>query len=304
MWIGDDAAVVEVGGRGATVLLLAADQVVAGVHADLDLTGLDDLGWKAMAVNVSDLAAMGGRPLHALVTVAGPSSTDLDALYRGIADASRAYACPVVGGDLANAPAVVVSVAVTGTTDGGRPVLRSGAHPGDHLFVTGPLGAAAAGLRELRAEPRNGEPRNAEPRPERTANVRAHARPCALVAEGAAAREAGATAMIDVSDGLAIDLDHVAQQSAVGVNLVRASLPVAPGATFDEAWGGGEDYQLLFAAPDPGAVARVFATAGLPGPVDIGACTANREERGLDGEPWPAGTRGWEHDWEHDGEPR
>lgn len=295
MWIGDDAAVVSTGsGPRSGPLLLATDLVVAGVHADLALTGIDDLGWKAIAVNISDLAAMGGRPLDALVSVAGPAGTDLDALYRGIAEASREYACPVVGGDLANAGALVVSVAVIGTTDGERPVLRSGARPGDHLFVTGPLGAAAAGLRELR-ELRAGS--GLSGRSGRSANVLAHARPRALLAEGAAARGAGATAMIDVSDGLAADLGHVAEQSGVGAALARGDIPIAPGASFDEAWGGGEDYQLLFAAPDPAAVARAFAAARLAPPVHIGSCTNQAAERSLDGLPWPPGGRGWEHTW-------
>src|SRR5205807_432458 len=123
-------------------LLLATDVVVEGVHFRPE-TDLADVGWKALVVNVSDIAAMGGRPAHALVTVAGPSSVDLDRLYRGLVDAACEYACPMVGGDLANADQLVVSVAVTGTVDG-APVLRSGARPGDAIFVTGPLGAAAA----------------------------------------------------------------------------------------------------------------------------------------------------------------
>src|ERR1700736_4669719 len=105
-WIGDDAAVVRAPGGGW--LLLAADAVVAGVHADLDLTGLDDLGWKAIAVNVSDIAAMGARPLQAVITVVGPPDTAWARLYKGIAEAARHYECPVVGGDLANGPGLVV----------------------------------------------------------------------------------------------------------------------------------------------------------------------------------------------------
>lgn len=111
VWIGDDAAVL---GRPAGPLLLAADMVVAGVHADLELVGLADLGWKALVVNVSDMAAMGGRPARALVSVAAPAGTDIDLLYVGLAEAARDYACPVVGGDLTNAEALVVSVALTG----------------------------------------------------------------------------------------------------------------------------------------------------------------------------------------------
>src|ERR1700728_3688751 len=98
-WIGDDAAVVA---AGPGWLLLAADTVVEGVHADLGLTGIDDLGWKVMAANASDIAAMGGVPDKALVTVSGPQSTDLELLYEGIAAAAEAFACPVVGGDLTN----------------------------------------------------------------------------------------------------------------------------------------------------------------------------------------------------------
>ncbi len=143
-WIGDDAAVVAPPPEG---LLLAADLVVAGVHVDLDLVGVDDMGWKAMSANVSDLAAMAGRPLQALVSVAGPASTDLDALFTGVAEAAERYRCPVVGGDLSNAGTLVVAVAVTGTTDGGRAVFRSGARPGDSLFVTGPLGSLRSGAR-------------------------------------------------------------------------------------------------------------------------------------------------------------
>jgi thiamine-monophosphate kinase len=145
--IGDDAAVLP---APAGDLLLTADAVVAGVHADLDLVGLDDLGWKALAVNVSDVAAMGGRPLCALVTLAGPlAEVDVDALYEGLMAAADEYACPIVGGDLAAAPVLMVSVAVVGTVEGGRPVLRGGASPGDVLCVTGPLGSSAAGLELL-----------------------------------------------------------------------------------------------------------------------------------------------------------
>ncbi|HET7488951.1 MAG TPA: thiamine-phosphate kinase [Acidimicrobiales bacterium] len=278
-WIGDDAAVVA---PPAGRLLLAADAVVAGVHADLSLVGLDDLGWKAVAANVSDIAAMGGRPLHLLVTVCAPRGTDVDVLFAGVAEAAAAYGCPVVGGDLAGAPELVVAVAVTGTTGDGPAVLRSGARPGDRLFATGPLGASAAGLRLLRAGAAGDDPL-----------VRAHRRPEARVAGGAAAREAGATAMVDVSDGLAADAGHLAEASGVGLALDR--VPVAAGATGDEALGGGEDYELVFAAHDPVRVAGAFAAAGLPPPVEIGRCTADPAERTLAGRPLPAA--GWEHDF-------
>ena len=243
-WIGDDAAVVEGG------LLLAIDSVVAGVHFDGD-AAIEDVGWKAMTVNVSDIAAMGGHPSHALVSVVGPPRTDLDRLYDGIAAAAEEYRCPVVGGDLCNGETLVVSVAVTGHVDG-EPVLRSGAKAGDVIYVTGPLGgAAASGWRT---------------------------RPRARVAEGQAAREAGATAMIDVSDGLDADLGHLAEASGVGV--VVEHVPVAEGATEEQARRGGEDFELLFtASPD----------APIDFAIRIGRCTDDPSQL-----PPP---QGWEHDF-------
>lgn len=279
-WIGDDAAVVA---APAGSLLLAADLVVAGVHVDLDLVGIDDMGWKAMSVNVSDIAAMGGRPRHALVSVAGPASTDLDALFAGLAEAARNYGCQVVGGDLANFGGLVVSVAVTGTSEGGPAVLRSGARPGDSLFVTGALGASAAGLELLRSGRGGASSELAS----------AYRRPKARVEEGLAARAGGVTAMIDVSDGLGIDLDRLAVASGVG--LVLAEVPVAKGATADQALGGGEDYELVFSAPDLDAVAAAFESAGLRAPVRIGTCTADPRERRLDGARLQP--KGWQHEW-------
>jgi thiamine-monophosphate kinase len=281
IWIGDDSASVEVGeGR---YLLLAADTVVAGVHADLELTGLDDLGWKAVAASVSDIAAMGGDPGYALVTVAGPAGTDIHLLYEGIAAAAGSFGCPVVGGDLTNARDLVVTVAVTGWCT--RPVARSGARPGDEIWVTGPLGGSAAGLRLLAADAgaaRDGPDEDA---------CRRHARPIPRLAAGRAARILGATAMIDVSDGLAADLNHVAEASGVGLSL--DAVPVHPAANRDEALGGGEDFELAFCVPAGVDVPGAFA--GLDTPIRLGRCTSEPTERSLGGRPLPLA--GWEHEW-------
>ena len=245
--IGDDAAVVD-------GLLLAADAVVGGVHFGHDWPAFE-VGWKAVTVNASDIAAMGGRPRHLLVTVAAPPGTDLDGLVDGVAGAAEACGCEVAGGDLsATDGPLVVSVAITGAMDAGvTPVLRSGARPGDEIYVTGPLGhGAASGYRE---------------------------RPVARLAEGAAAAAAGATAMIDVSDGLSADLAHLADASGVGFAL--EDVPVATGATLDDALGGGEDYELVVTG----------AAVGIP----IGRCTDDPSVRTLRGAPLPAG--GWEHRW-------
>lgn len=283
---GDDAAVVAVpaGGR----LLLCADAVVAGIHADLELVGLDDFGWKALAACVSDVAAMGGRPGWALVTVSGSTGTQgFDLLYDGLLEAAGAFGCPVVGGDITGGPGLVVSVSVVGTCDG-PPVLRSGAAPGDELWVTGPLGSSAAGLALLRAG--RSDEGGAE-------LVRAHARPVARVAEGEVARRAGATAMIDLSDGLATDLRHLAEASGVGAAVdalpVAAGVAQACGDGEAAALGGGEDYELLFAARADAGVPGAFEAAGLRAPILIGRCTAEVGTVLLRDGAMP--DAGWEH---------
>lgn len=277
--IGDDAAVVE---TAAGTLVLCADACVAGVHADLSLVGVDDLGWKAMASCVSDVAAMGGQPRWALVTVSG--DVDLEVLYDGLLGAAEKFGCEVVGGDLTGGGhPLVVSVSVVGSVDG-QPVRRSGASAGDTVFVTGSLGASAAGLALLRA----GRPGVGPDL------VAAHRRPAARVDEGTAARVGGATAMIDVSDGLAIDLHRLCDESGVGVVLDK--VPLFYGVR-DEALalGGGEDYELLFCAPDAVAVSRAFSRAKLRAPLVIGRCVADPSVRLLRDEPLPR--VGWEHAW-------
>jgi thiamine-monophosphate kinase len=169
-------------------------------------------------------------------------------------------------------------------------VLRSGARPGDHLFVTGPLGSSAAGLEVLRA---GADAAGFEDL------ILAHRRPRARLAEGAAARAAGATAMIDVSDGLASDLRHLAAASGVGVVVEKVPVAVGVSRVSDEpellALGGGEDYELVFAAPDRDRVATVFVELGLGLPLEIGFCTADPSERRLRDGALP--DVGWEHRW-------
>lgn len=289
-WIGDDAAVVR---RPEGVLaLLSTDMVVAGVHADLSLSGLDDLGYKALMVTVSDLAAMGGRPDHGLVSIAAPPETDLDLVADGIAAAAEQSGCVVVGGDLSGSPVLMVSVAVTGSLRGSDqlgPMLRSGAKPGDQLLVTGPLGGSAAGLRLLR-ERRDRSP-TGQPSVEESVLVQAHRRPRARLDEGEVARLSGARAAIDLSDGLVADIRHLARASGVGIDLVE--VPAATGATRKEALGGGEDYELLLATEDAGHLKDEFARAGLRPPTVIGRCTDDPDRLELGGAPLPPG--GWRH---------
>jgi thiamine-monophosphate kinase len=280
-WIGDDAAVLAL----RDDLVVTVDSTVEGVHADLGIISLEDTGWRSMSRAMSDVAAMGAEPRFALVGVCIPPEYSLDELYEGLIEAALRHNCPIVGGDLAATPLLSVSVTIGATTPGGSPVGRDGARPGDELFVTGPLGAGAAGLRVLRAAGK------VEPGSDTRALADAYRRPRALVAEGRAARLGGASALMDVSDGLGIDLHRMALASGVGVAL--DALPVAAGATRAEALGGGDDYQLIIAAASRTRLEEAFGREGLALPVPIGRCTDDPAQRELDGEPLPAS--GWEH---------
>jgi thiamine-monophosphate kinase len=291
IWIGDDAAVVTLPSSGRSVL--ATDLLVGGVHFDEAYSSLEDVGYKALMVTVSDIAAMGVRPAYALVSVAAPPGTDFDLLGAGLAGAAGECSCVIVGGDLAGAPVLVVSTAVLGVAESGAPppLSRGGARPGDLLFVTGPLGRSAAGLRLLSDVASGAGDDSALARPPASDLVRAHRRPVARVAEGEAARRSGANAAIDLSDGLAGDLRHLAEASGVGVDL--DVVPVADGATAEEAMTGGEDYELLIATGDPDELLAAFRGADLATPLVIGRCTDHPGHLAVGGDPLPTGT--WLH---------
>ncbi len=204
-------------------------------------------------------------------------------VMEGVAEASAASGCPVVGGDVSEATGLVVAVTVLGAVEEGGPppVSRSGARPGDVLLVTGPCGGSAAGLRELRAGV------------DRADDEWSYRRPVARLAEGALARVAGAHAMIDVSDGLSLDLHRLADASEVGFDL--SDVPVAAGATLEEALGGGEDYELVIAASRAQAeeMRTAFDVGRLRPPLQIGAVVGDARRRTVAGEP--LARLGWEH---------
>jgi thiamine-monophosphate kinase len=279
--LGDDAAVIEVAAGGSVVV--SVDSVVEGVHVDLSLCSPADVGWKALMGAVSDLAAMGASPIGALIALCVPGGSGNGevalGVTKGVAEASAAARCPVVGGDVSSAGQVVVAVTVLGSVASGPPaVTRSGAEAGQAILVTGPCGASAAGLRQLRARTGLGE---------------AYRRPVARLREGDTARGAGATAMIDVSDGLALDLHRLADASGVGFEL--GDVPVAEGATLEEALSGGEDYELLLTVPasDQEALEAAFDAAGLRPPVRIGVVLADPTDRSFRGAP--LARLGWQH---------
>lgn len=289
---GDDAAVLE---PGSGELVLTADAMIEGVHFDLGITSARDLGYKAVTVNVSDIAAMGASPRAALVTLA--LTADLDAawvmeLYGGMRQACDEHALWLVGGDLSAGRQVAISVTVTGEVAPGRAVTRAGARPGDVLAVTGALGASAAGLRVARSGRVKGDTERAL--------LHAHLRPTARVGEGTVLARNGATAMMDVSDGLLKDLTRLAAASGVRATIRLRDVPVAEGATRDDALGGGEDYELVVSLPGEeaftAATAELRETYGTP----LTAIGRIVEGRGVvdqdDGEAErPLGPTGWDH---------
>lgn len=250
VWAGDDAAVVRV---PRDRMLLATDMIVEGVDFDLSYAWGSDIGWKALAINVSDLAAMGGFPLHAVASVALPPDTELetfDGILEGLLAAAKEYRVSLVGGDISSASALSVSVTVTGACDA-EPVLRSGARPGNAICVTGTLGASAGGLFAVTRGLRGKDPSIDD-------MIRRHLRPTARVREGLRLASLGLTAMIDVSDGLALDLKRLLEASGVGCTVAPATVPFDGGLgkmqllvasapePLELALYGGEDFELLF----------------------------------------------------------
>ena len=252
---GDDAAVWTTGeGTGSWGLAVGTiDALVEGTHFRRDTMSMADVGWRAIAANVSDLAAMGAEPQYLLIaTLLGPDATveDVDGLVRGIAEACLAQGVRVAGGDVVRAATTGLSIAAYGRiagTSGQAPALlrRDGARPGDRVAVSGRIGAAAAGLALIEAG-RGDDPRAA-------ALVRAHRRPIGRVALGRAAVARGVRCAIDCSDGLLQDLGHIAERSHVGIEVALAQVPVHAAAAellgaeaaLDLALGGGEDFELL-----------------------------------------------------------
>jgi thiamine-monophosphate kinase len=288
--IGDDAAVWR---AGETYLLATTDTLVEGVHFLPSITPWSSLGWKALAVNVSDIAAMGGRPLFALVTLALPPETevaDIDALYAGLRECADACGVAVAGGDIVRAPQVSVTVALLGEAQarGGEPLLlrRDAARPGDVLAVTGALGASTAGLRRLR-----------EGAPPDDPLVRAHLRPEPPLEIAQEAARAGVTCGIDISDGLLQDAGHICEMSRTGAAIRAADVPIAPGVesaypaeALALACTGGEDYQMLFAGPSA-VIERLPATVIgeiTPGPARVRLLDGAGNDIAL-------GSPGWDH---------
>jgi thiamine-monophosphate kinase len=272
--IGDDAAVLAV--SAGALLLATTDLLIEDIHFRRSSASPRDIGWKAMAVNLSDIAAMGGSPRWALVAVALPTSTEpaeVDAFYSGMREAAAPHGVVIVGGDTSASPdGWMINVTLLGEHMG-EPKLRSAARRGDAVAVTGALGRSAAGLALLETGVAMTHRLSPQAREELSG---AHLRPTARLAEG---RWLGAQpaihAMMDLSDGLTTDLDHICRESGVGARVMLDRLPVAPAAyeaaralgkdPLDWATAGGEDYELLLTCDPAAADALAHGLLGATG---------------------------------------
>lgn len=292
--IGDDCAVVRMGDKE---LLLTCDASLEDIHFKRDWGTPEDIGWKAAVSALSDIAAMGGRPLMVLVTLALPEDLPVayaEALYRGLAHAVESTGAVIVGGDTtASRSGIVIDLSVIGEAVG-RSVLRSGAQPGDVVAVTGAIGERGAGLHALL---------NGVDAPE---FIRAYLHPSPRVDEGVWLQgQTGVHAMMDVSDGLLPDARHIAKASGVGINLLSAQLP--NNVSLWSYWAeqgiesmpqrlcSGEEYELMviLAVDEAPALLQAFMAQFDVAIHPVGVCTDRAGEVTVDGEPPTA--QGFEH---------
>lgn len=305
--IGDDVAVLHT--DGTHYLLATCDIQVEGVHFLRDKITPRQLGRKVVAINVSDIAAMGGLPRSLLVSLVLPKDTEVafvDGLYEGMQEECTRWGAEIVGGNMAHSPdGIIVDVFLLGDVEPEHLLRRSGARVGDQVLVTGTLGDSAAGLALLL------HPDARCTDEHRQWVLGRHLTPTPRLYEGRViARSRMATAMIDVSDGLASDIGHICEMSAVGVRLRAGALPISGAARAvaeavgadvqDWALFGGEDYELLFTAPPDRATElarQVSEETGTPVTV-IGEITPPDEGMTLvrrDGSAVPLKKGGWDH---------
>ena len=276
--LGDDCALVPVGGR---TLAISVDLSLEGVHFRTDWLSFREIGWRAAAAALSDLAAEGANPLGLLVSLGVPgngqratgNASPAVQIMAGVSAAARSVGASVLGGDLVRAPRYLVDVCVLGIAE--RPVRRSGARPGDGVWVTGRLGGAGLALAALRRGSWRGLPRPL---------ARRFAHPEPRIAAGRWLARRGARALIDVSDGLAGDAGQLAAASGVQVEIELERIPCWPGVAPRAAARSGEEFELLVALPPRFGErdARAFRRATGLSLTLIGACTTGRGLRMTD----------------------
>jgi len=304
--VGDDAAILDTGGD--ELVVATCDAQVEDTHFRLRHAHPQDIGRRALAVNLSDIAAMGARPRFALISLLLPPMLDvaiLDGIYAGLRAEAAQYNVALVGGNIArNAERLIIDITLLGTGMRDRLLRRDSAEPGEVVMVTGSLGSAAAGLLVL-----EDEQLAAKIPPESLVGVlAAHRTPTPRVAAGQWLAQHGVTTGIDVSDGLAADIAHICKASGVGVNIEAESLPIQPEVAMiatlagrqpqDLALFGGEDYELLFTAPTDRADVLAQALFIANG---IEATAIGTMSKGTDltlfrqGKSSPLHPTGWDH---------
>jgi thiamine-monophosphate kinase len=252
--IGDDAAVIDVGTN--RYLLVTTDILTEKIHFNLDYFSYYQLGWRSMAANLSDIAAMAGSPENAFVSVAIPKTTEItsiEELYRGMKDLADLYQVTIIGGDTTSSTSdLFLCITITGSVEKTHVTARSGAKINDTIYVTGSLGGSCAGMKLLN------QIKSPEPA-ENSALKKKHLNPQPRIEEAQYLRQnISLHAMIDVSDGLASEINHICSSSAVGATILENTIPLADGtkevaAALGEkplsyALNGGEDYELIFTA--------------------------------------------------------
>ena len=297
---GDDTAVWQ---SGESRELFTTDTMVEGVHFTRETTPWRDLGWKAIAANISDVASMGGMPTYALITLGLPPETaveDIEETYRGMLEICDQYGMAIVGGDIVGSPVLFITTALVGVTET-DPLMRSAARPGDVVGVTGYLGSSGGGLRLMLEK--------VDDSGEFADYLRAaHRRPLPAVEQGQLLAGAGIRTAMDVSDGLADDLSKLCSASGVSARVRASAVPVHPALRqqfpkdyLSLALGGGEDYVLLFTGPAH-LVEPLMAQLGEGGaiigsiePVGADLAPGTVLVVGDDGEDVSLDNRGWDH---------
>lgn len=315
--IGDDCALLRA--RPGEDIAVTTDLSIEGRHFRLAWHPPESIGHRALARGLSDLAAMGARPLAAFLSLglppalvrpirkgASPASaaktaatTWISRFYDGLLALADSSGVSLAGGDLAESPLPLADIVLIGAVPRAKALLRSGARPGDTLYVTGALGGSAAGLALLAERARATHPGARLRLPPSWASLlKPHLYPQPRLLQGAWLRSRRiASAAIDLSDGLSTDLAHICEESGVAAELDAAAIPLAPGATLDQALHGGEDYELLFTAPPSRRLPKRIADVPVTPIGRIVRARAGRPPVTLltPAGPHPLAPRGWQH---------
>jgi thiamine-monophosphate kinase len=292
MGIGDDCALLRP--RAGQELAVTTDLSIEGRHFRLDWHPPESIGHRALARGLSDLAAMGAQPVAAFLSLAlpqnltGKDSGWLERFLDGLVNLAARYNVPLAGGDLAESPLALADIVLTGSVPQGKALLRSGARPGERIYVTGSLGGSAAQLAAMRRSSHGAMSSSVG------SGEQPHFYPEPRIAQGLWLRKHRvATACMDVSDGLSTDLGHLVKASGVGAEIEAERVPLGKSATLEMALHGGEDYELLFTAPAGTKVPRRIAGVAV---TEIGRVVRLRRKGpavSMDGAALEA--QGWEH---------